>query len=318
MTAYPDAAASMFYWDGLKSINNITFYRKGIDINNFDVCLVMTYDHELVTILKDNFQNLKIGLIDPRNFKVLNSARQADFLICDSLEMEDYWRIAEKPIFRYVEYPNIQNISKKHFDKEKLIIGYHGNQIHLECMSQNVTPAIEKLSKKYNLELLVMHSGNTPDGTEKWAPKNLKINHVPWSLENYHKYLSLCDVGIAPNNLIHNDTEKKSNETKNSFNYSEDDFSLRFKMPSNPGRIIIFGKLGIPCVADFYPSAISTLSENRGFVAHNSQGWYWCLDKLLSSAALRQEVSDNFANFISQNLDFEMQNNNLIKFLENI
>jgi hypothetical protein len=318
MTAYPDAAASMFYWDGLKSINNITFYRNGIDINKFNVCLVMTYDHDLVPFLKNNFQNLKIGLIDPRNFKVLNSAHQSDFLICDSLEMEDYWRIAEKPIFRYVEYPNFNSVTKKHLEKEKLIIGYHGNQIHLECMSQNVTPALEKLSDRYNLELLVMHSESPPKGSEKWVPKNIKIRHIPWSSENYLKELSSCDVGIVPNNLVHNDFEKKSNETKNSFNYSEDDFSLRFKMPSNPGRIIVFGKLGIPCVADFYPSAISVLSDNRGLVAHNTQGWFWSLDRLLSSSSLRQEISNNFSKFINENFDFEIQNQKLIKFLEKI
>jgi len=318
ITASPDAAASMFYWNALKSIENITFYKQDVDIGLFDVCLVMTYDHHIIPQIKNIFPKIKIGLIDPRNFKVLSSAQQSDFLICDSIEMEDYWRIAEKPILRYVEYPNFNSITKKHIEKEKLVIGYHGNQIHLECMSQNVTPALEKLSSKYNLELLVMYSGSSPNGSEKWVPKNVKIRHVPWSSENYLKELSSCDVGIVPNNLVHNDFDKKNNETKNSFNYSEDDFSLRFKMPSNPGRIIVFGKLGIPCVADFYPSAISVLSENRGLVAHNTQGWLWSLDRLLSSSSLRQEISNNFSKFIDENFDFEIQNQKLTKFLEMI
>ena len=173
ITASPDAAASMFYWDGLKSIGDITFYRQGVDISLFDVCLVMTYDHHIIPQLKINFPKIKIGLIDPRNFKVLPSAQQSDFIICDSIEMEDYWRISEKPIFRYVEYPNFNSITKNHSEKEKLIIGYHGNQIHLECMSQNVTPAIEKLSSKYNLKLLVIYTGSPPTGSEKWVPKNI-------------------------------------------------------------------------------------------------------------------------------------------------
>jgi len=318
LTASPNAAASYFYWHGIKSIGGVKFYRQGVDINKFDVCLVMTYDHSVVKDLKKNWPHLKIGIVDPRNNAVSESAAASDFLICDSIEMEDYWRKSGKPIFRYVEYPNIPNIKKKHEDKDVLTIGYHGNSVHLDCMSENVTPALEKLSKKYNIEMLIMCSQKKFTGEEKWVPKGIKISQCPWSMENYERFLSKCDVGIAPNNLIHNDTQKLENSTQHSYNYSQDDYSLRFKMPSNPGRAIIFGKLGIPCVSDFYPSAIQLFDGTNGYVAHNEAGWYWCLDQLLSSAQKRQEVSDSFQKTIEERFDFEKQNKALLYFLEGV
>ena len=318
ITASPDAAASYYYWNALKSIKDITFYKQGVDINNFDILLVMTYDHFIVKDLKRNFPNKKIGIIDPRSHAVLESATFADFLICDSIEMEDYWRVSEKPIFRYVEYPNIPNIKKIHEDKDVLTIGYHGNSIHLECMSENVTPALEKLSKKHKIEMLIMCGQKKFTGEEKWVPKGIKISQCSWSMENYTRFLSKCDVGIAPNNLIHNDVQKSENTTKNSYNYSPDDFSLRFKMPSNPGRAIIFGKLGIPCVSDFYPSAIQLFDGENGYVAHNEAGWYWCLDQLLSSAQKRQEISENFQKTIEEKFNFEKQNKKILKFFKEV
>ena len=114
-----------------------------------------------------------------------------------------------------------------------------------------------------------MHNGSSPSGNEKWYPKNINVRHIKWSMENYLKELSKIDIGIAPNNMIHNDEQMKQNETASAYNYSPDDYSLRFKMPSNPGRFLIYGKLGVPCVADFYPSALQLLDGENGFVAHN-------------------------------------------------
>jgi len=318
ITASPDAAASFYYWSALKTIPDIVQYQNNTNLEQYDVALVMTYDHHIVAKIKNSFPNIKVGLIDPRSYKVKESAVAADFLICDSIEMEDYWRCVGKPIFRYVEFPNIQNVKKVHKEKEKMIIGYHGNHIHLECMSENVTPAIEKLAKKYELEMRIMCGYKKFTGSESWIPKGVKITQSGWSMENYINFLGGCDVGIAPNNMIHNDKEKKDSSTNKSFNYSKDDFSLRFEMPSNPGRPIIFGKLGIPCVSDFYPSALQIFDGTNGYVAHNEAGWFWCLDQLLSSAEKRQNISDKFQKEIEEKYDFKKQNSEFLKFLKEI
>ena len=59
------------------------------------------------------------------------------------------------------------------------------------------------------------------------------------------------------------------------FNDTDDDYIIRFKMPSNPGRMIVFWKLGIPVVADFLPSHFQFIKEGvNGLLASSSAGWY--------------------------------------------
>lgn len=318
VTAQPHAAASMFYADAMKSIEGLSLY--DTDMSSYDVILVMTYDHEIVPQIRRANSRAKIGMVDPRSHKVANNAQLCDFLIVDSIEMEDYWSFVRKPIHRYAEYPNIPLVKKCHSRDDKVRIGYHGNLIHLDCMQDSVTPAISSLAKCYNIELVVMTGGSPPNGSERWIPQGVAVTHVPWSMSNYVNYLSTCDIGIVPNNIIHSTEEKRSSSLDRSYNYSPDDFSVRFKMPSNPGRFIIFGKLGIPVVADFYPSALQYLREDlgTGLVACNASGWEKCLEKLIVDVDLRQKMGDGLQSLVEEKFNFSLQNQNLIDFLHRL
>ncbi len=139
-TSQPEAAASLFYRQALQSMGEVSFYDQ--DFLNYDVALFMTYDHELIPSIKLSFPHLKIGIIDPRTYQVYPSTQHCDFIIVDSIEMEDYWRRSNLPIFRYVEYPSLPPIKKRNSNDNTIRIGYNGNKIHLNCMNQNVTPAL--------------------------------------------------------------------------------------------------------------------------------------------------------------------------------
>lgn len=311
-----NAPCSVFYADALRGLDGLTFYDTNFSL--YDIALFMTYDHKLIKHVKQRFPHLKIGIIDPRNSKVYDSTQYCDFIIIDSIEMEDFWRMSGKPIFRYIEYPNIPYVKKVHKQKDKIIIGYHGNQIHLACMAENVTPALSALGKKYNIELLVMHNGTPPGDNEEWIPDNVSVRHVPWSMENYTQELANSDIGIVPNNMIHDTSTKHLTKTNDNFNYSADDYSLRFKMPSNPGRFVVFGVLGVPVVADFYPSALQYLQNGTGFVAHNISGWQYCLEQLIVSCDLRQKMGDSLRELVQKEFDYRFQNEKLISFLDGI
>ena len=317
-TTQINAAASDFYWNGMKLAEEVTFYDPNIDLRQYDIMLVMTYDHQVVKQIKDLSPKTKVGLIDPRNFKVLDSAKECDFLIVDSIEMEDYWAKLKKPIHRYVEYPSFNSISKSHQNNSVTRIGYHGNQIHLKSMSKAVTPALENLGNTHKLELVVVYNGPPPTGKEEWYPKNVKVTHVPWSPDVYKKTLSQCDIGISPNRMPFEEEEPFSHDRPNEYNYSPDDYILRFKMPTNPGRIIVFGKLGIPVVADFYPSAFQTLNNDRGFVCHSSSAWEKSLKSLIENTDLRRIMSKKLQDYVESKFNFEHQNVGLIQFLRTI
>ena len=91
-TTQPHAPCSMFYIDAFKRMKEVSFFDQ--DFDSYDVALFMTYDHQLVEHVKQRHSNLKIGIIDPRNHKVFKSTQHCDFLILDSIEMEDFWRVS--------------------------------------------------------------------------------------------------------------------------------------------------------------------------------------------------------------------------------
>jgi glycosyltransferase involved in cell wall biosynthesis len=318
VTTQPAAACSSFYSEALKRLPEVTLYDP--DITDYDVVLVMTYDHHLVPKIKEINPRAKVGIIDPRSHLVMESAKACDFLVIDSVEMEDYWAAAKKPILRYVEYPDIRLLKKEHYQRDVVRIGYHGNQIHLDCMQDSVTPALSNLSQHHSIELVVMYNGSPPRSEEPWLPKGVRVKHVQWSMSNYEDELSKCDIGLVPNNLIHDASSKSMASLTRKYNYSQDDYSLRFKMPSNPGRFVVFGRLGIPVVADFYPSALQYLREDlkTGMVACNPSGWERCLERLITSHELRQEMGDRLQSLVVSEFDFEHQNKRLLNFLKTL
>ena len=315
-TSDPNAPCSLFYTEALSGLPEVKFYDQ--NIYNYDIALFMTYDFNYIERFKRAYPSVKIGMIDPRSFRVKDATQHCDFLVVDSIEMEDYWRQSNKPIFRYVEYPNVPYVNKDHKNNSTIKIGYHGNLIHLECMAETATVALSNLGTKYDIELLVMHNGSPPNGTEKWYPKNIKVRHIPWSMENYTKELARCDIGLAPNNMIHNIEQMKKSQTQDRFNFSDDDYSIRFKMPSNPGRYVVFGRLGVPTIADFYPSALRYLTDDRGLIAHSAAGWEYCIEKLINDVDLRESLSNNLQTFIKDEWDFSVQNKRFLSFLHDI
>ena len=317
------AAASAFYIQALANFPNIHF----CDWNNycdFDVALFMSYPQDLKEIPRARQKNpkLKIGLIDPRgsiNSKIINDI---DFIIVDSFEMRDFFSKYQRPIFTYYEYPDLKPISKKHEQKDTIIIGYHGNKVHLESMYPRITSAIERLGQKYSIEFWAMYNvaelGEWKSGFSSMVP----VRHIQWSEENYYKYLTAVDIGIVPNLVPMRDIKtlrKKTILSKKRFLDAEDDYLIKFKVPSNPGRIIVFCLLGIPVVADMYPSAMQFIRDGEnGFIAYSTAGWFNAVERLIQSCRLRQDFANKQQKSIFGMVDFEVQNNLLNEFLKDI
>lgn len=317
-----EAPCTVFYQDAFSSLDEITLYDLK-DIERYDIALFMTYRSDLEDLKKYKtlYPNLKTAIIDPRGSWVDPYLQYADFLVLDSLEMRDFWAYCDKPVFEYVEYPDIGMLKKNHERKEKIILGYHGNKIHLETMCERITPALEKLGNTYNIELWTMYNIEMLGRWEKGVPNNIPVKHIQWSETNYHDVLSKVDIGLNPCFMpIEREYTKKKvwfGRKKKEIKSSPDDYILRFKMPSNPGRIIVFGLLGIPVVSDFIPSAMQCIRDGvNGYLAYSTGGWYKAIKKLIANHTLRQELADNMQNAIKQRYDFHMQNNKFMDFLK--
>ena len=305
-TDSPSAASSAFYIEGLRQCSKIVFEDR--DYRQFDIALIMTYEAQWVSHIKAQNPSIKVGILDPRGESIRAHVDKADFLVCDSLEMEDFWLSSGKPIFRYAEYPNISPLSPNHQDKEKIVIGYHGNLLHLNHSKSTALAALEALGPKYDIELHVMYNVSTLGEWSEGRPENLPVRVIDWSMDNYHKFLALSDIGIVPNNL-----------PPPSHDGLEEEFVTRFKMPSNPGRIIVFGLLGIPVVADFYPSAFDCIKHGySGFLAHNAGGWEFALERLILDPSLRQKCALHLQDTVKSRYNFKTQNLNLLQSLHTV
>ena len=251
-----DSPVYLNYKGGFEKLNNFNFNSN--DFKSFDVILLTSFkeDISLIPKIKRNNKNSLIGLVDPRNNVIDAHIDLVDFFIIDSIEMKDYFARYNKPMLMYYEYPVISSQIKKHSDREKLIIGYHGNKVHLNGLYPNISNVLDLLNEKYDIEFWAMYNIKNLGLWNVGLPKKVTVKHIQWSYENYNKFLSKCDIGIVPNCVpIKNISivKNKIGLSKKIFLDSDEDYLIRFKMLSNIGRIIIFAQLGIPVVSDMFP-----------------------------------------------------------------
>ncbi len=309
----------IFYADAFHKSNFVEFeihdnYKK------YDIALFVSYPEDLNLIKKAKKQNrkIKIGVIDPRSTElILPYLNLIDFFLVDSIEMSDFWLNYSKPVHLYYEYPNIETIKKKHTKKKKIIIGYHGNKVHLTSMFPNITKALEILNDEYEIEFWAVYN---KDKLGLWninRPKNVKSIDIQWNENIYKDVLSKVDIGIIPSLIPVKENAKKISTISKFFLGNMDDYILRFKMLSNPGRLIIFGKLGIPVVAEMSPSNIEFIENGKnGYIAYSTGAWYHALKLLIDSHKHRNYIANNMREVLENKFDFKIQNKRLKLFLE--
>lgn len=313
--------ASKFYYEAL-ALSLEILLNPELD-ESFDFIFVPSYPDDLELILKAKRRapKAKIGIIDPRSSSLSHFFQEAHFFVVDSLEMEDYFRCWNIPIIRYYEFPKFIANRKVHSAKEKIILGYHGNKLHLTSFQTSIRWALEHLGLEYELELWVIYNIKNLGKWSVGVPNNIKVKHIQWSETIYNEVLPRIDIGLSPN-LVPIPTFAQVLSTltsKRFFNKSNDDYYTSFKMPSNRGRIIVFQAYGIPVVSDFIPSACEAIAHGKtGYLAHSVEGWYWCLKQLIESADLREKFSiDGYKKYMEE-YSFDAQNRTLLEELETL
>ncbi len=318
-TFSPDAAAAQFYAQGLRTLGDITFN----DLDNYtayDIAFFPTYPADLEEMKRAKTLNpaLKTVLLDPRGSQVEIYLDHTDLLVVDSIEMKDFFSRYNLPIYTYYEYPNAPLMQKAHENQEKIIIGYHGNKIHLTAIYPEITAALEKLANEYDIEFWAVYNIAQLGKWNIGVPRNVKVRHIQWDMDVYEKYLSQVDIGIVPACMPVKQNTRSKSVVSRFFLDNKDDYILKFKMPSNPGRMIVFAKLGIPVVADFLPSNLQFIRDGEnGLLAKSAGGWYRALKRLINSPALRQQMADAMQDTYIKYFDYERQNIKFERFLKN-
>ncbi len=300
-------------------------YNDWENYQEYDLVLFVAPDSQVEKAKKVN-KKIITGIIDPKVAKKrqIKECKLADFLAVTSLEQKDFFLKYNRNVFVYYHFPEIKETPKKHFKKDKIIIGYHGNKFHLNGMV-NLTKALDKLAEKYHIEFWAIYNIKLLGKWKRNLPKKCLVKHIQWSEEIYYTHLSKCDIGVVPmitpiNLRLGKLTSRPlSSYLKNWAGYNKEDYLIRFKYSANPGRIYPFSQLYIPVVADFFPSACQMIQDNcSGFLVYSTEGWYKALEKLILSPNLRNEISRNLKNFIDNNCSPGINFRKLLKFIESL
>jgi hypothetical protein len=288
---------------------------------DYDLILFLPHDSEVKKAKQEN-PNAVIGILSQKitKRKYREEAGRADFITADSIEVRDAYLPYAKNIFIYYMFPEIEERIKQHVRKDKIIIGYHGNKVHLNC-AKDLKNALDKLGSKYNIEFWAMYNISK---LGKWrinVPQKIPVKHIQWSEQNYYKYLSQSDIGVCPAKTPVNGILSRplSSFFINPLRYNRWDYVIRFKYATNAGRVYPFSQMHIPVVAEFMPSFCQIIQDSySGFLVCSEAGWYYAFENLINSPDLRNKMSKNLKTFIDNNCSPQINFENLLKFINKL
>jgi hypothetical protein len=273
----------------------------------YDVAVFMAYDHDLDRARQAN-GGIRVALADPKQAgeEHLRAARAADFLMVSSVEQRDVFCRHNRNILVYYMFPPMPPVERIHQASNPIVIGYHGNRVHLEAMRDTVKPALEELGRRRATEFWALYNVEAHGRARLGMPDQsiVKVRHVQWTAERaegsqvsrtFYDELARVDIGIVPNQLPIRDRLSVLEHAKYDepeLAYEPFDHLVRFKASCNPGRLYPFAQLGVPVVADFAPSASQFIRDGEsGFIVSSSSGWFEALEALAGSAALRTSMA---------------------------
>ena len=288
-----DLHANLCAFGAHVTLNDWSAYR------DHDIVVFMGYDNDIKRALREN-PNIKIVLADPKltSREFIWAAKEADLLLVSSVEQRDAFLRLNPNILIHYMFPKMEVRPSQHFDRSELVVAYHGNRVHLEAMRTSVIPALVALAKSRPVEFLcaynLAHLGRAELPSLEEA--GIKVSHVQWSDETLIDTLAQADIGIMPNELPIRNRQDSLRHTAlpiGNFAYEPFDHLVRYKVSTNPGRLLPFVCVGIPVIADFCPSASQFIFDGEsGFIVSSPHGWHYALSRLAESKELRQSCAD--------------------------
>jgi glycosyltransferase involved in cell wall biosynthesis len=290
-----------------------------VNYSKYDVAIFMSYDSQVEEAKRLN-PSILVGIADPKHSSI-KEAKVADFLLVSSIEQREYFLEFNRNIFIYYMIPEFSYYSAGNLKKDKVVIGYHGNRVHLDSFYENITPALEKLGEKYHIELHAIYNIKSLGVWKIGRPdeSRCKVKDLQWYDNCYKDYFQYIDIGIVPSfyPMKFKSFVKKFLTTSSSiFLENSSDHLVKYKFSTNAGRIFVFGKFGLPVVADATPSSGDIIrDEFSGKLVLSSYGWYSALEDLIRDGNLRASLGKNLSEEIKENYSDKKIFNNFINFL---
>lgn len=314
---YRKAFSKLIKLDDIKKIDFVTTKYKDNIFLKYDIVIFMGG-----SIRKDYAKminaKIKIVVIDSRAGHY-DDLSNIDLLICNSLEMQILHQHLETDFFVYPTYPLVPNSTFEKASKDKILLGYHGNKVHLETMYPRISKAIYNLSFDYKIEFLAMYNIEKFKKSKIISENNFgcKIIHLNYSYENYKK-ISEVDIGLVPQLIPYLDNFFSRSFLKK-YNESSNDYILRFKDTNNIGRHLVFAQYKIPVITDMTPSSCQLIEHGENsYFAYSEKSWKNLIEILIKNKQKRIQMGKNFYLKWKENYSHDLLNNMLLKKLKKI
>jgi hypothetical protein len=282
------------------------FFWTNVNEEVFDICIFTDFNGDIKN-LKTIYPGAKYVLVDPKmnNKKQIINVRLSDLVVVSSIEQFEFANQFNKNVkihywYRYLENSSIKFL-KINNNNDAIEILYHGNKIHLEAIGNTLKPALERLNRVHNIEFTAIYNINKLGKWTKSVPKNVKINHVQWSEDNYLNVISNSDIGVIPNFIPESRLQISFYLNKlyllirflRTMNINKNDYKLRFKHNSNPGRLYEFAITQTPVVAEATLSLAQEVEHGTsGYLVLSESGWYSALNSLILNQQLRRDFGE--------------------------
>lgn len=269
---------------------------------NQNVDLVITdLEPRRTDSLRRMYPNAIVGSADPKLAGKSDSKALAkvDFTLVSSNEQKHAVMPFNKHAFVYNWFPDLLPRPIQSRQQLPLRIGYHGNRVHIESLKREILPALQDLSRWIPVELVLVYNVKALGSSGISDSRFLAVEEVQWAEPQVWEIMAGCDIGIVPN-LIHLPRVRIPDSLSrwasllglNSQNANSKDHLLRYKFSSNANRIFPFMMLGVPVVADLFPSAAEFVQHGRtGYLATGRESWLEALSLLAQNPDHRTEVA---------------------------
>ena len=266
--------------------------------------------------IKNENPDSSLIICDPKqsNIDYVKNVISSDLVLACSIEQKDIFLRLNSNIIIFPAFPEVKEKKKYHKKKEKIIIGYHGNRVHLNAMNKNIIFAIQELSKQYRIQINLIYNIDKLGKVHKLAHQfsNLSVKHIQWNSLSFNNELDKLDIGIAPSLLPINNNYKAKEKLmiKNiKVNYEPFDYVIRYKCSSNSGRISVFAKKYIPVIAEPTPSNCQIINDGvNGFLSYSYYSWLQNLELLISDYKLRNKISNNLIKTVKLIENYALKN----------
>ena len=179
-------------------------------------------------------------------------------------------RYQKKAFLVFDSYEHPRDMIKKPSNNHKLRMVFVSNNVFSKF------PQIDYLPQDVSLTII----GPSEERVKKYTPDKkmftetpYKFKYIVWSLENVHKEILKCDVGVIP--------------------YRDKDLMKDYVRRKSNNRLVLFMSLGIPTIASPTPEYKRLIKQGiNGFIANNPKEWIKYLEFLRDNPEKRKQIGE--------------------------